>query len=42
MMVMVGIVFAALQIVVYVVHNRRVRQGKYKVKDGEEPQIYVP
>ena len=42
MMVMVGIVFAALQIVVYVVHNRRVRQGKHKPRNGEEPQIYVP
>ena len=42
-MVVVGIIFAMLQIVVYVVHNRRVGQGKHKHdKDGNPPQIYVP
>ncbi|KAK1766601.1 major facilitator superfamily domain-containing protein [Phialemonium atrogriseum] len=41
-MVSVGIVFAALQIVVYVVHNRRVAQGKHQEKDGSESMIYVP
>lgn len=42
-MVVVGIAFAALQIVIYVVHNRRVAQGKHKAdKDGNPPQIYVP
>jgi hypothetical protein len=42
-MVVVGIVFASLQIVIYVVHNRRVAQGKHQVdKDGKPPQIYVP
>ncbi|KAG7286293.1 hypothetical protein NEMBOFW57_008601 [Staphylotrichum longicolle] len=42
-MVVVGIVFAALQIVIYVVHNRRVAQGKHKAdRDGRPAQIYVP
>ncbi|SPO03687.1 related to permease of the major facilitator superfamily [Cephalotrichum gorgonifer] len=41
-MVCVGIVFAALQIVIYTAHNRRVANGTYKPKDGEEPRIYVP
>lgn len=41
-MVAVGIVFAGLQIVIYVVHNKRVADGKHKTKDGEEPIIYVP
>ena len=42
-MVLVGMVFAALQIVIYVVHNRRVSQSKHKpVGDGKPPQIYVP
>jgi len=40
-MVTVGIVFAALQLIIYVVHNRRVAEGK-RPKDGSEPQIYVP
>ncbi len=39
-MVTVGIIFAALQIVIYVVHNRRVAKGR-RPKDGSEPQIYV-
>ncbi|KAK4152818.1 putative transporter [Chaetomidium leptoderma] len=42
-MVVVGIVFAALQIAIYLVHNKRVAQGKHKSdKDGRPPQIYVP
>ncbi|KAK1827160.1 putative transporter [Podospora conica] len=41
LMVTVGIIFAALQIVIYVVHNRRVAKG-HRPKDGSEPQIYVP
>lgn len=41
-MVAVGIVFAGLQIVIYVVHNKRVVEGKHKTKDGEEPMVYVP
>ena len=41
-MVAVGIVFAALQIVIYVVHNKMVAEGKHKTKDGKEPMIYVP
>lgn len=41
-MVSVGIASAAIQIVVYVVHNRRVAQGKHQTKDGSEPMIYVP
>ena len=40
-MVTVGIVFAALQLGIYVVHNRRVAKGG-RPKDGSEPQIYVP
>ena len=40
-MVVVGIIFAALQIVIYIVHNKRVANGKHKPKNGEEPQIYV-
>jgi hypothetical protein len=42
-MVVVGIAFAAFQIAIYVVHNRRVAQGKHKPdKNGRPPQIYVP
>ncbi|KAK4183024.1 putative transporter [Podospora australis] len=42
-MVAVGILFALLQVGIYVVHNRRVAQGKIKPgKDGLEPQVYVP
>ncbi|KAH8898179.1 MFS general substrate transporter [Thozetella sp. PMI_491] len=41
-MVSVGIAFAALQIVVYIVHNRRVAKGQHEEKDGSEPMIYVP
>ncbi|KAK3388466.1 major facilitator superfamily domain-containing protein [Sordaria brevicollis] len=42
-MVAAGIFFALMQIGIYVVHNRRVAEGKVKPgKDGEEPQVYVP
>lgn len=41
-MVAVGIVFAALQVVIYVVHNKRVAEGKHTTKDGDEAIIYVP
>ncbi|KAK4159569.1 putative transporter [Cladorrhinum sp. PSN259] len=42
-MVSVGILFAIFQVVIYVVHNRKVREGKIKTdEEGEEPQIYVP
>ncbi|KAM0284123.1 hypothetical protein ACHAQH_002111 [Verticillium albo-atrum] len=41
-MVSVGMIFAIIQDIVYVVHNRRVRSGKHKTKDGSEPYIYVP
>ena len=42
-MVVVGIIFAMLQIGIYVVHNKRVAQGKHKPdKNGNPPQIYVP
>lgn len=34
--------FALIQIVTYVIHNRRVAQGKHRPKNGEEPMIYVP
>lgn len=42
-MVSAGIFFALMQIGIYVVHNRRVAEGKVKPgRDGEEPQVYVP
>lgn len=42
-MVSAGIFFAVMQIVIYVVHNKRLADGKVKPgKDGEEPQVYVP
>lgn len=40
-MITVGIVFALLQIAIYVVHNRRLDQGKYVTKDGKEPMRYT-
>ncbi|KAK5653409.1 hypothetical protein OQA88_8894 [Cercophora sp. LCS_1] len=42
LMVTVGIIFASLQIAIYVVHNRRVAQGKIQSKNGVPPQIYIP
>jgi hypothetical protein len=41
-MVSVGMVFAMLQMAVYIVHNKRVSEGKIKAEDGEEPIIYTP
>jgi hypothetical protein len=41
-MVSVGIAFAALQVIIYVIHNKRVAQGKHKDKDGAEPMLYTP
>lgn len=41
-MVAVGIAFALLQVVIYVIHTRRVAQGKHRPKNAEEPMIYVP
>ena len=40
-MVSVGMVFALLQVSIYVVHNRRVAQGKHD-NEKEEPRIYCP
>ncbi|KJK75129.1 hypothetical protein H634G_09475 [Metarhizium anisopliae BRIP 53293] len=41
-MVSVGIVFAALQEAIYIIHNRRVAQGKNRGRNGSPPMIYVP
>jgi hypothetical protein len=41
-MVSVGIASALAQIVIYVVHNRRVAQGKHQARDGSAPMVYVP
>jgi hypothetical protein len=42
-LVTVGIGLAALQEVVYIVHNRHVRQGRGALIYGEaEPRVYVP
>jgi hypothetical protein len=41
-MVSVGIASASLQVAIYVVHNKRVAEGKIKPKDGSPPMIYVP
>ncbi|RSM17458.1 hypothetical protein CDV31_003707 [Fusarium ambrosium] len=40
-MVSLGIVFASIQMVVYVVHNKRVAQGKHQ-GGKEPPMIYTP
>ncbi|KAL2880854.1 hypothetical protein SGCOL_003881 [Colletotrichum sp. CLE4] len=40
-MVSIGMAFALLQEAVYLVHNRRVAQGKHRPKDGSEPYVYV-
>ena len=38
-----GIVLAAVQEAVYVIHNKHVEQGKGKTINGEaEPRVYVP
>ena len=41
-MVSVGVASALVQIIVYVVHNRRVAQGKHRPKDGLAPMVYIP
>lgn len=42
-LVTVGIILAAVQEAIYVVHNRHVAQGKGKLINGEtEPRVYVP
>lgn len=42
-LVVAGIVLAAVQEAVYLVHNKRVREGKGRVINGEsEPRVYVP
>ncbi|KAH6645227.1 major facilitator superfamily domain-containing protein [Truncatella angustata] len=41
-MVSVGIVFAAMQIVVYVIHNRRVIEGKQVSTNGLKHVIFTP
>lgn len=41
-MVAVGMFFAIVQDVIYIVHNRRVRSGKHQTKDGSPPYIYTP
>lgn len=41
-MVSIGIASAFVQVIVYVVHNRRVAQGKHRPKDGSEPMVYFP
>jgi hypothetical protein len=42
-LVTIGIVLAAVQETIYVVHNRHVAQGRGKTINGEaEPRIYVP
>lgn len=41
-MVSLGIVFAGIQVAGYVVHNKRVAQGKHKSEGKEAPMIYTP
>lgn len=41
-MVSLGFVFAGIQVGVYVVHNRRVAEGKHTSKGNSEPMIYTP
>jgi hypothetical protein len=41
-MVSVGMVAAAVQMAVYIVHNKRVREGKHVTKDGSPTMIYTP
>jgi len=40
-MVCIGIASAFAQIVVYIVHNRRVAQGKHRPSDGLAPMVHV-
>ena len=42
-LVTIGIVLAAVQEIIYVVHNEHVAQGKGKtINEEAEPRIYVP
>jgi hypothetical protein len=41
-MVGIGLVFAAIQEGIYLVHNKRVADGKHEVVDGKKPRMYVP
>lgn len=41
-MVSVGMVSAVVQVAVYLVHNRRVREGKHVTRNGSPPMIYTP
>jgi hypothetical protein len=42
-LVIIGLILAAVQEIVYVVHNRHVKQGKGRLINGEtDPRIYVP
>lgn len=41
-MVTVGMVAAAVQMAVYIIHNKRVREGKHVPKDGSPPMVYTP
>ena len=41
-MVSVGILFAAIQVGIYVIHNKRVARGKHSEKDNSQPMIYIP
>ncbi|KAI2609559.1 major facilitator superfamily domain-containing protein [Hypoxylon fragiforme] len=38
----IGMVFAILQTTIYIIHNKRVAQGKHTVAEGKRPRIYVP
>lgn len=40
-MVSLGMLFAIIQDGVYFVHNRRVRNGQHRPKDGSAPYIYT-
>lgn len=40
-MVSVGIASALVQVIVYVLHNRRVAQGMHQLRD-EAPMVYYP
>ncbi|KAH8669142.1 major facilitator superfamily domain-containing protein [Xylariales sp. PMI_506] len=41
-MVSIGILFACLQMVIYIIHNRRVVQRKHLSTNGSIPMVYVP
>jgi hypothetical protein len=41
-MVSVGMIFAILQEAIYLIHNRRVKQGKVQSQDGISAIVYVP